>query len=127
VSALLPFVGRRIEKPWGYELIWAEQPRYVGKILHIRRECQLSYQFHRLKDETIYVLDGVLELEVADGDGPRRCLRLGPGQSFHVPPGLRHRLTAVETCTVLEASTAELDDIVRLEDRYGRIHQRDRT
>jgi quercetin dioxygenase-like cupin family protein len=116
-----PFRGRRVEKPWGYELIWAEQQRYVGKILHIEQGQQLSYQYHRQKDETIHLLSGVLELQVASADGPRQTLRLQPGQSFHIVPGLRHRMTAIETCDVLEASTPELEDVVRLEDRYGRV------
>jgi len=114
------FNGRRIDKPWGYELIWAESTRYVGKILHIERGEQLSYQFHHHKDETIFLLAGVLQLEVATSEGPRETLRLLPGQSFHIPPGLRHRMSAIETCDVLEASTPELDDVVRLEDIYGR-------
>jgi mannose-6-phosphate isomerase len=118
-----PFSGRRVLKPWGYELIWAEGDRYVGKILHIERGQQLSFQYHRQKEETIYVFSGVLELQVALGDGPRQTLRLDPGQSFHIPPGLRHRMTAIETCDVLEASTPELDDVVRLEDRYGRVER----
>jgi mannose-6-phosphate isomerase len=116
-----PFIGRRIHKPWGYELIWAETPQYVGKILHIERSGQLSYQYHERKIETVYVLAGIVQLEVATSDGPRQTLRLQPGQSFHVPPGLRHRMTAIETCDILEASTPELDDLVRLEDRYGRV------
>ncbi len=116
-----PFRGRRVEKPWGYELIWAEQERYVGKILHIEQGQQLSYQYHRQKDETIHVFSGLLELQVACAEGPRRTLRLQPGQSFHIVPGLRHRMIAIETCDVLEASTPELDDVVRLEDRYGRV------
>jgi mannose-6-phosphate isomerase len=116
----LPYTGRRVEKPWGYELIWAEKGRYAGKILHIERDGQLSYQYHRKKEETIYLLSGVLELEVATSDGPRRVIRLKPGQSFHIAPELRHRMTAIETCDVLEVSTPELDDVVRLEDRYGR-------
>jgi len=116
-----PFRGRRVDKPWGYELIWAEQQRYVGKILHIEQGQQLSYQYHRQKDETIHLLSGVLELQVASADGPRQTLRLQPGQSFHIVPGLRHRMSAIETCDVLEASTPELDDVVRLEDRYGRV------
>jgi mannose-6-phosphate isomerase len=115
-----PFTGRRVEKPWGFEVIWAATAVYVGKLLHIERGHQLSYQYHRVKDETISVLAGVLELEVAEATGPRRRLRLSPGESFHIPPGLRHRMTAIETCDVLEASTPELDDVVRLEDRYGR-------
>ena len=112
--------GRRVAKPWGYELIWAETGRYVGKILHIERAHQLSYQYHERKEETIHLLSGILDLEVATPDGPRQTVRLHPGDSFHVPARLRHRLTAVETCDVLEASTPELDDVVRLEDRYGR-------
>ena len=118
-----PFTGRRVPKPWGYELIWAEGERYVGKILHIEHGQQLSYQYHRQKEETIYVFSGALELQVAIGDGPRQTVRLDPGQSFHIPPGLRHRMTAIETCDVLEASTPELDDVVRLEDRYGRVER----
>ena len=104
-----PFVGRRVEKPWGYELIWAETPLYVGKILHIERSGQLSYQYHERKVETIHLFAGVLELDIAMADGPRQTIRLHPGQSFHIPAGLRHRMTAVETCDVLEASTSELE------------------
>jgi mannose-6-phosphate isomerase len=118
-----PFAGRRVEKPWGYELIWAETPHYVGKILHIERSGQLSYQYHERKTETVYLLAGIVELEVATADGPRQALRLRPGESFHVPAGLRHRMTAIETCDILEVSTPELDDVVRLEDRYGRVPQ----
>lgn len=118
-----PFAGRRVEKPWGHELIWAEGQRYVGKILHIEKGHQLSYQYHRQKDETIHVLSGVLELQVASAEGPRHTLRLRPGQSFHIAPEVRHRMIAIATCDVLEASTPELDDVVRLEDRYGRIER----
>jgi len=119
-AAAAPFHGRRVDKPWGYELIWAETPRYAGKILHIEGGQQLSLQYHRVKDETVSVLSGILEIEIAAADEPRRTLRLRPGESLHITPGTRHRMTAIETCDVLEASTAELDDVVRLEDRYGR-------
>ncbi len=115
-----PSRGRRVSKPWGYEIIWAHTDRYVGKILHIERSHQLSYQYHRRKDETIYLLAGVLDLEVATSDASRQTVRLDAGQSFHLPAGMRHRMTAIETCDVIEASTPELDDVVRLEDRYGR-------
>lgn len=123
-----PFRGRRVDKPWGYEIVWAETTDYMGKILHIERGEQLSYQYHGTKDETIFVSTGELELEFAPpppaGDGrpeePRRRIRLTAGQSFRLRPGWRHRMTAIETCDVLEASTAHPDDIVRLEDRYGR-------
>lgn len=114
------FRGRRIEKPWGYELVWAHTDRYVGKILHIERGEALSLQYHRVKDETLHVLSGALELQIGDTDDALEALQLRPGESIHLPPGRRHRLTALETCDVLEASTTELDDVVRLADRYGR-------
>jgi mannose-6-phosphate isomerase len=110
----------RVDKPWGHELIWARTNRYVGKILHIKQGESLSYQYHQVKDETIFVLRGLLDLEVGTAEGERRTVRMGPEESFHIPPGLRHRMTAVEECDILEASTPELDDVVRLEDRYGR-------
>jgi mannose-6-phosphate isomerase len=115
-----PKAARRVAKPWGYELIWAHADRYAGKILHIERGQALSYQYHRIRDETIHLVRGRLQLEVAAGDEPRQSIILSPGESFHIRPGLRHRMTALETCEILEASTPELDDVVRLEDRYGR-------
>lgn len=118
--AAAPFNGRRVDKPWGYELLWAHTERYVGKILHIERGHALSLQYHERKDETIFVLSGELDLEFGGPDEQRRTVRLKPGESFHVTPLLRHRMVAVETCDVLEASTPEIEDVVRLEDRYGR-------
>ncbi len=115
-----PFRGRRVEKPWGYELVWAETERYVGKLLHIEQGEALSYQYHRIKDETISVLRGAVELEFAEPGSPKRNVRLGEGDCFRIPPHLRHRLVAIESSDVLEVSTPELDDVVRLEDRYGR-------
>ncbi|MGH7817760.1 MAG: cupin domain-containing protein, partial [Candidatus Binatia bacterium] len=111
--------GHTVAKPWGYELIWAQTERYVGKILHINKGESLSYQYHRVKDETIRLLSGVLELDV-ESDGERRKLRLAPGDCLHIVPLMKHRMIAVEDCDVLEVSTPELDDVVRLEDRYGR-------
>lgn len=110
---------QKVEKPWGYELIWAHTERYVGKILHINRGESLSYQYHVVKDETIRLLSGQLEMDV-EADGERSTIRLAPGECLHIIPGMKHRMTAVETCDVLEVSTPELDDVVRLEDRYGR-------
>ena len=110
----------RVDKPWGYELIWAHTDKYVGKILHIRKGESLSYQYHEVKDETIHLLRGAMTLEV-ESEGRRRSLSLGAGDCFHITPGMKHRMTAVEECDVLEASTPELDDVVRLEDRYGRV------
>ena len=110
----------RVEKPWGNELIWAKTDRYVGKILHIKAGEALSLQYHRVKDETIMVLTGKLRFEhFADGEEPK-VTELGPREPFHVTPGMRHRMIAIEDTDVLEVSTTELDDVVRLEDRYGR-------
>ena len=110
-----------VAKPWGHELIWASTDRYVGKILHIRAGEALSLQYHREKDETIMVLAGRMLLAYfADGE-PASEKELGPGEPFHITPGLRHRMIAIEDTDVLEVSTPELDDVVRLEDRYGRV------
>lgn len=111
---------KRIEKPWGWELIWAHTERYVGKILHIKKGESLSYQYHRIKDETIRLLAGEMELQVELG-GERETLHLRPGDCVHITPGMKHRMIALEDCDVLEVSTPELDDVVRLEDRYGRV------
>jgi mannose-6-phosphate isomerase len=109
-----------VPKPWGYELIWAQTERYVGKILHINKGESLSYQFHRIKDETIRLLSGLMEMDI-ERDGARERITLKPGDCLHITPGMKHRMTAVDDCDVLEVSTPELDDVVRLEDRYGRL------
>jgi mannose-6-phosphate isomerase-like protein (cupin superfamily) len=114
------FRGKRVDKPWGYELIWAHTDRYVGKILHIEAGEALSLQYHQRKDETLYLLSGDLELDIGDDEQTLQTVVLRPGESMHVWPGRRHRLTARTACDVLEASTPELDDVVRLVDRYGR-------
>jgi mannose-6-phosphate isomerase len=109
-----------VDKPWGHELIWAKTDRYVGKILHIKAGEALSLQYHRIKDETIMVLSGRMQLVYfAEGEEPK-SRDLAPREPFHVRPGLRHRMIAIEDTDVLEVSTTELDDVVRLEDRYGR-------
>jgi mannose-6-phosphate isomerase-like protein (cupin superfamily) len=117
--AELTHTGRVVEKPWGYEIIWAHTDRYVGKVLHINKGESLSYQYHVAKDETVRLLNGVLEMDI-ERDGQRHKLRLAPGECLHIVPGMKHRMIAVETCDVLEVSTPELDDVIRLEDRYGR-------
>ena len=109
----------RVPKPWGYELIYAKTVRYVGKILHIDRGGCLSLQYHEMKEETLFVVRGELKLTV-EYDGDRRELALRSGQAFHIPPRLIHRMEATEDTDVAEVSTPELDDVVRLEDRYGR-------
>jgi quercetin dioxygenase-like cupin family protein len=113
------YQGRIVEKPWGHELIWAHTDRYVGKVLHIKKGESLSYQYHRVKDETIRLLAGSMEMNL-ETDGVKSTIGLKPGECLHIVPGMKHRMTAVEDCDVLEVSTPELDDVVRLEDRYGR-------
>ena len=111
---------RRVDKPWGHEIIWAHTPTYVGKILVIEAGRRLSLQHHEVKDETILVLSGRLRLHLADAAGDVRVSELGPGESRHVPPLTIHRYEAVERTELAEVSTAELDDVVRHEDDFGR-------
>ena len=113
-------VPYRVEKPWGYELIWARTDRYVGKILHVTAGHVLSRQYHNLKDETMHVLTGelILRLEPLGGTPIERPFRAG--ESVHIPAKMIHQIEAVLDSDVLEASTPELDDLVRLSDRYGR-------
>ena len=111
---------RIVHKPWGHEVIWAQTDRYVGKILHIKQGEGLSLQYHVRKDETVMVLSGRLRFEHFEDGQPPQATELLPRQPIHVYPGLRHRMVALEDTDVLEVSTPELDDVVRLEDRYGR-------
>ena len=113
---------RRVEKPWGHEVWWARTQRYVGKLLHVKQGHSLSLQYHNVKDETIRVLSGRLlfETKPKDAAGEMRRMELVPGDNFHIPPLTLHRMTALEDTDILEVSTPELDDVVRLEDRYGR-------
>jgi len=111
---------KKVEKPWGYEVWWALTPTYVGKVLHINRGESLSLQYHREKEETVMVWSGRMRFEhFRDGEA-LQASELGPGQSFHIAPGLRHRMVAIEDTDVFEVSTPQLEDVVRLEDRYGR-------
>ncbi len=112
--------GRRVEKPWGHELIWAQTERYVGKILVIEAGRRLSLQRHLIKDESIFVSTGRLRLYLEDDEGTVCIEELGPGEHRHVPTGRVHRYEAIERCALIEVSTPELDDVVRLEDDFGR-------
>jgi len=115
------FEPRRVEKPWGWELIWADTELYVGKILFLREGHSLSLQFHNEKDESWYVQSGRGRLELGKaGQGILNTEVIAPGAAFHFVPGTVHRVTALEDLTILEVSTPHLDDIVRLEDAYGR-------
>ena len=115
----MPDVPYRVEKPWGYELVWACTDRYVGKILHVKAGHVLSLQYHNKKDETMHVLSG--ELTLRTGSGSNLVSRpFRQGETVHIPAKLIHQIEAVVDSDVLEASTPELDDLVRLQDRYGR-------
>ena len=110
----------RVDKPWGYELRWAITDRYLGKIIHVDQGHQLSLQYHVQKDETVLVLQGLLDLVLEDDDGELRTHRLEPGMSARIRPGRRHRFIGAADVDLLEVSSPEIDDVVRLEDRYGR-------
>jgi mannose-6-phosphate isomerase-like protein (cupin superfamily) len=110
----------RVDKPWGYEIRWAVTDRYLGKILHVNRGEALSLQYHEQKDECLYLASGVLDLELGDGSGALQRYRLQVGDTVRITPGTRHRMTAIEDSDIFEVSTPEIDDVVRLEDRYGR-------
>ena len=110
----------RVDKPWGYELRWGITDRYAGKVLHIKKGEALSLQYHEQKDEYQYVVRGVVDMELGREDGVLTRHRMEAGDTLHITAGTRHRLTAVEDTDIFEVSTSEINDVVRLEDRYGR-------
>ena len=114
-----PVDVRHVPKPWGHETIWAHTDRYVGKILHINAGQELSVQYHNKKDETVYLLSGEIVYRVKRGE-LLEDMQLKVGESFRISPGTIHQMVALTDCDVLEVSTPELDDVVRLSDRYGR-------
>ena len=122
MKTTLSEIKKRVPKPWGYEIWWARTERYVGKILHVNKGESLSLQYHNVKDETILMQSGLLLFETGQkGDpAPLKRLELRPGDVFHITPGTLHRMTALEDSDLVEVSTPETDDVVRLEDRYGR-------
>jgi mannose-6-phosphate isomerase len=114
-------MANRVEKPWGFESHFAlVEGKYCGKELHINAGHALSLQYHERKEETVAVQSGRVRFEIGGLDGPLESFELLPGESIHLRPGTRHRMTALVDTVILEASTTELDDVVRLEDRYGR-------
>jgi mannose-6-phosphate isomerase len=115
------FDVRKVEKPWGYELIWALTGVYCGKVLFVKAGHALSLQFHKEKDESWLVQSGRAKLELGEvGDSVLKEEVIAAGAAFHYRPGTVHRVTAIEDTTILEVSTPQLDDVVRLEDAYGR-------
>jgi mannose-6-phosphate isomerase len=119
-----PGTGRvkvvKVAKPWGHETIWARSDRYVGKILHINAGQELSVQYHEKKDETVHLLSGEIVYRVQSDADVLEDVQLKLGESFRITPGTIHQIVAVTDCDVLEVSTPELDDVVRLSDKYGR-------
>jgi mannose-6-phosphate isomerase len=111
---------RRVEKPWGWELVWADADEYVGKLLFVRAGESLSLQYHERKDESWLVQEGRARLELGEEGGELQELEIVPGEAFRFRPRTVHRVTAIEDTLVIEVSTPHLDDVVRLEDRYGR-------
>jgi mannose-6-phosphate isomerase len=111
---------RKTDKPWGHELLWAWSRYYAAKILHIEAGQRLSLQYHRVKEESLLLLSGRLWVELEGTDGRMEMYEALSGQTFHIPPRCKHRLTALETSEVLEVSTPELEDLVRLQDDFGR-------
>jgi|HubBroStandDraft_4_1064222.scaffolds.fasta_scaffold75623_2 mannose-6-phosphate isomerase len=110
----------RVEKPWGYEIRWAVTERYAGKLIHVDRGHQLSLQYHVQKEESIHILSGVMDLKLEANSGAVETHRLTAGMSAHIRPGRTHRFVAVEDTDLVEVSSPEIDDVVRLEDNYGR-------
>lgn len=117
---MIPSEQKTVTKPWGHEVIWAVTKDYVGKILVIKAGHQLSLQFHKVKEETIYLRSGEMRFVIEGDHGHLEEVLLKPGQSFHILPNRKHRMIAVQDCEVFEVSTPHLDDVVRLEDSYGR-------
>ena len=111
---------RRVDKPWGHELVWAHAEHYVGKLLVINAGQRLSLQRHVVKDEWVHVLSGRLALTLENDRGEVEVRELGPGEGAHVPVPRIHRFEAIETCTLIEVSTPELNDVIRIEDDFGR-------
>jgi mannose-6-phosphate isomerase len=111
---------RRVDKPWGWELVWAEADEYVGKLLFVRAGESLSLQYHERKDESWLVHEGRARLELGDVGGELEAVEIVPGDAFRLRPHTVHRVAAIEDTLVIEVSTNDLTDVVRLEDRYGR-------
>jgi mannose-6-phosphate isomerase-like protein (cupin superfamily) len=110
----------KIDKPWGYELLWAKTDQYVAKLLFVKAGESLSLQYHRIKEETMFMESGNCLLETGPDENHLRSLKFITGERFHIPPGTLHRLTAQTDCRIFEVSTPHLADVVRLKDKYGR-------
>ena len=116
---------RKIEKPWGYELLWAFTPKYAGKLIYVKKGHRLSLQYHKEKDETLYIYKGKVLLEIEGNDGQLVQSEAHDGYCFRVPPLTKHRVQAIEDTVIFEVSTPELEDVVRVDDDYGRTKSAD--
>ncbi len=116
--SILELDMRRIDKPWGFEIVWAETANYVGKILHINAGHKLSRQYHHFKEETFLIKNGEMILEI--GYPVEESIIMTVGKTYHCPPTTIHRMIAVTDVDIIEVSTPQLDDVVRLQDDYGR-------
>lgn len=114
-------MSTKVDKPWGHELIFAKTRKYVGKILFVKKGESLSLQFHRKKDETIFISEGWINLYYGDDPSRMRKIKMKKGESFHIPPNMLHRMVALKNTYIFEVSTPQLKDVVRLEDKYGRV------
>ncbi len=115
---------RKTEKPWGYELLYALTSHYAGKVIFVKKGERLSLQYHRKKEETIYIYQGRLRVEIEGKNNEMFSYTAHPGENIHIPPQTKHRMEAVEDTTLLEVSTPELEDVVRLDDDYGRAESK---
>ena len=113
---------RKTEKPWGFEMLFAHTPKYVGKLIFVKKRHRLSLQYHRQKDESIYIYEGKARIEIEGNDGQLVQSVAQPGFSLRIPPLTKHRMEAIEDTTIFEVSTPELEDVERLEDDYGRAN-----
>ncbi len=116
---------RRIDKPWGFEVLFAHTPKYSGKLIFVKKGHRLSYHYHEVKDESMYVHQGAVEIEIEESNGKFVKMVAKPGSCFRIPPRAKHRMKAIEDTTLFEVSTPELDDINRLEDDYGRAGEKE--
>jgi mannose-6-phosphate isomerase len=111
---------KKIDKPWGHELLWARTDGYAAKILHVTAGHKLSLQYHERKDETIFLYAGRMLLVLENEQGALQEMSVGAGEAYHIAAGRRHRMVAIDDCVIFEVSTNDLDDVVRIEDAYGR-------
>ena len=123
----MPAVIKITKKPWGEERLFALTNKYAGKILIIRKGHRLSLQYHIKKVETLYLESGMLRLHIGPGKGKLKEKVITSGTVFHVPSKIVHRMEAIDNCRLIEVSTPELKDVVRIEDDYNRADKKQKS